>query len=294
MYDMLTRKKLLKIQERLGMRIGVMHGTYKNPSVRTMKETLDALNELYKVGLKAFVLPREMFGNITDTSDIYKVHYGNLLKIKELASKYNIELSLHHPTLSDQPDRDLKIFCSISSIMDCRTFIINPNFYSRMSHEQALKLVVYKINEITTDQQQSNIKIGVENTGKSKELGNFEDAIDIVKRTQGTEPVINWGNIHARGAGALRTQEDYRRILEKLRQEIGPRYFSNAYFIFSGVSYGPSGKINNIPLRQSDIKLEDLIREIMSFDIKGTIVFDDPQKEKFIVNTMEKLADMVR
>ncbi|MFH1445297.1 MAG: hypothetical protein ABIF08_02335 [Nanoarchaeota archaeon] len=293
MYDMLVRKKLLKIQERLGMRIGIMHGTNKTPSVRTINETLNALNEMYKVGLKAFVLPREMFGNITDASDIYKVHYGNLLKIKDLAKKYNIELSLHHPALTDQPDENLKIFCNLSSIMDCRTFIINPNFYSQMPHNQALKLVVYKINETIIDQR-SDIKIGIENTGKSRELGNFEDSLDIVKRTQGTEPVINWGNIHARGAGALRTQEDFRRILEKTRQEIGPRYFSDAYFIFSGVSYGPSGKIKNIPLRESDIKLEQLIKEIMSFNIKGTIIFDDPQKEKFIIKMMESLADMVR
>ncbi|MFH1770397.1 MAG: hypothetical protein ABH828_02460, partial [archaeon] len=230
---------------------------------------------------------------ITETSDIYKVHYGNLLKIKDLANKYNIELSLHHTALSNQPDETLKIFRNLSSIMDCRTFIINPNFYSMMSHEQALKLVVYKINEIFIDQQ-ADVKIGIENTGKSRELGGFEDAIDIAKRTQGTEVIVNWGNIHARGAGSLRTQEDYKRIIEKLRQEIGPRYFDSAYFIFSGVSYGPSGKIKDIPLKDSDMKLEFLIREIMSYDIKGTIIFDDPQKEKFIIKMMEKLADMVR
>jgi hypothetical protein len=291
--DTIIRKKVLKIQERLGMRIGVNYGSSRIPLVRTTSQALEVLRDLYKVGLKAFVLPKELFMGISSASDLYKGYYGDLLKIRDIANKFNIELSLHHPSLSDQPDETLKTFCSISSIMDCRTFAIHPTFYPNMPQDQALRLVVYKINEIVTGLR-SSAKIGIETTGKVSELGSLEDVIDIVKRTRDTEPVINWAHIHARGSGALRAEDDFRRVFDKVRGEIGQGWLNNAYFFFSGVSYGPSGEIRHIPLAESDISLKTLIRQSISFGVKGTLIFEDPQKEKLILRILEDLGDMVR
>ena len=130
--DTLIRKKMLKIQDRLGMRIGIAYGTQKIPVADSITNVINVLNELYKLGIKAFVLPNELFRGIKSPSDLYKEHYGDLLKIKDLASKFNIQLALHYPKLNDQPDDVLKTFCSISSIMGTRTFIIQPDFYSQM------------------------------------------------------------------------------------------------------------------------------------------------------------------
>jgi len=125
-------------------------------------------------------------------------------------------------------------------------------------------------------------------------LGSLEDVIDIVKRTRDTEPIINWAHVHARGSGALRTEEDFRRVFDKVRAEIGQAWLQNAYFFFSGISYGPSGEIKHIPLAESDISLRTLIRQSISFGVKGTLVFEDPEKEKLILKILEDLGDMVR
>ncbi len=293
-YDMIIRKKALKIQERLGMRIGIPYGTTKIPACRNFRETMEVLKELYKIGLRAFVLPKELFSDIKTIADLYKKKYGELLKIKEEAKKLNIELSLRHEMLSEQPDEALKIFCNIHSIMDTRTFTLHPNFYSRMMpHDQALKLTVYKINEIVNSLK-FRTKIGIETTGKMREVGSLEDVLDMVKRTQSTEPVINWAHIHARGSGALRTQQDFKAIVDAIRAKIGSGWLGSAYFFFSGVSYGPSGEIKHIPLSSSDINLGYLIKEIMSSGIKGTLILEDPHREKFILKMLESLGDMVR
>lgn len=291
--DMLIRKKVLKIQERLGMRLGIAYGIKSKPVVKSTEDILYVLREMYKVGLKAFVLPKEAFSGITDSSDIYKHYYGDILKIKEEAGKLNIELALHNPSLSDMPDEELKIFCTIASIMDARTFVIQPNFYKNIPKEQAIKLVVYKINEIIGDLR-LDTKIGIETTGKSHEPGSIEDVIDIVKRTHSTEPIINWGNIHARGVGALRSESDYKSVIDNVRSSIGPGWVKNAYFFFGGVSYGPSGLVRKVPLKRSDMKLNDFIRQAMSFGMQGTLILDDPDKEQLVLNMLDELAQMVR
>jgi deoxyribonuclease-4 len=294
MVDILIRKKILKIQERLGMRIGIIYGTTKIPTVRNLQQTLEVLRSMYKIGLKAFVLPKELFADISEPSDIYKIKYGDLLKIKEEAKRYNIQLALRHDSLSEQPDDTLKIFTALSSIMDCRTLIISPDFYSRiMPKDQALKLTVYKINEIIKESGTRG-SIGIETTGKIDDVGSLEDVVDIVKRTKSTEPVLNWAHIHARGSGALRERKDFGSILSIVRQNIGHSFVQDAYFLFSGISYGPSGEIKHIPLSQSDINLEYMIRESMAMGIKGTLIFEDPGREEFILRIMNKLADMVR
>ncbi len=292
---MLIRKKSLKIQERLGMRIGVAYGSSSVPVVKSASEALRVLEDLYRVGFRAFLLPKELFDNITNISDLYKEHYTNLLKIKTIASKYNIELSIHNSSLPEEPmlDNVFKIYCNIANVMDVRTFVVHPTFYSRMPKNQASRLVVYKINEIVNELRIRS-KIGVETTGRINELGSVEDVIDMVKRTTKTEPVLNWAHVHARSSGALTSENDFRRILDKVRSEVGQYWLSDTYFIFSGISYGPSGGIQHKPIARSDMKLEHLIKSVQALNIKGTLIFETPNREKDIVDILHELGDMVR
>jgi endonuclease IV len=290
---MLVRKKSLKIQERLGMNIGVAYGVSKIPVVKTIEETLGALRELYQIGFKALVLPRELFAGIKDTTELYKEYYGELLRLKNIAKKFSIELSLHHSRLTDLPDKDLKLFSTIASVMDARVFTIHPSFYPRVPEAQSLSLVVYKINEIMNEIR-VNTKLGIETTGRIDQLGSIEHVIDICKRTRNTEPVINWGHVHARGAGYLKTQEDFKRVIEQVRQGVGQGWLRSAYFFFSGVKYGPSGEIGQTSFVGSDLNLSHLIRSVLAYGMRGTIIFDEPGREKNIVSMLEELGDMVR
>lgn len=292
---MLIRKKSLKIQERLGMRIGIAYGSSRTPVVKTPFQTLGVLEDLYKVGFRAFLLPRELFDGIKNISDLYKEHYTNLLKIKTIASKYNIELSIHNQSLPEDPmlDEAFKIYCNIANVMDTRALVIHPTFYSRMPQNQALRLVVYKINEVVNELRIRS-KIGIETTGSVNELGSVEDVVDMVKRTTKTEPILNWAHIHGRSSGMLTTENDFRRILDKVRSEIGQQWLKEAYFIFSGISYGPSGASVHKPIIRSDMRLEHLIKSIQALNIKGTLIFDTPNREKDIVDILQELGDMVR
>jgi hypothetical protein len=290
---MLIRKKSLKMQERLGMKIGLTYGVSSIPVAKTVEQALEVLRELYKVGFRALVLPPDLFRGIRDTTELYKDYYGDLLRLRNIAKKFGIELSLRQTSFGDMPDNSLRIFSTIASVMDCRVFTFPPTFYSRMPEAQALKLTVYKINEIVNELR-VNARIGIETTGRLGELGSLEDVIEICKRTTNTEPVINWAHLHARGAGFLKTQDDFKKIVEKVRQGIGQQWLRDAYFFFSGVRYGPSGEIGHTSFVGSDLHLEHLIRTTLSYGMGGTIIFEEPERERNIVAMLDQLGDMVR
>jgi len=42
------------------------------------------------------------------------------------------------------------------------------------------------------------------------------------------------------------------------------------------------------------MQLRHMIKEAMAMDIKGTLILEDPEKEKLILRMLEELADMVR
>jgi deoxyribonuclease-4 len=295
MADMLIRKKSLKIQERLGMRIGVAYGSAKIPVVKKASDALNVLEDLYKVGFKAFLLPRQLFDNVKDMSDLYKDHYTNLLRIKTIASKYNIELAIHNNAMPEEPmlDNAFKIYCNIANVMDAKTLIIHPTFYSRMPHQQALRLTVHKVNEVVNEMR-TRMKIGIETTGKIDELGSVEDVIDMVKRTTRTEPILNWAHIHGRDRGLLTHESDFRRIIDKVRAEVGQQWLNDAYFIFSGVTYERSGAIQHKPIARSEMRLEHLVKSIQALSIKGTLIFETPNREEDVVDLLQEIGDMVR
>ncbi|HDD46529.1 MAG TPA: hypothetical protein ENG42_03560 [Candidatus Aenigmarchaeota archaeon] len=292
---MLIRKKALKIQERLGMRIGVAYGSSNIGIVEKTEDVFTALEDFYRAGLKAFLLPQQLFKDINDLSELYKEHYTNLIRIKMLASKYNIELAIHNNSLPEEPflGDALKIYSTIANVMDCRLFVLHPTFYKMMPKDQALKLVVYKLNEIVSEGD-VRVKFGIETTGRVNEVGSLEEVLDIVDRTRMTEPVINWAHVHARGSGALRTEKDFMQVVDIVKGGIGTGWLNNAYFIFSGIIYGPSGEIEHRRIIDTDLKLEYLIRTIMAYNIKGTLIFETLNREKDIVEILDLLADLVR
>ncbi len=293
---LMIRKKALKIQERLGMRVGIAYGTSKAPVVKSVNDVINTMELLYQSGLRAFVLPGSLFSGIEDTQILYKEFYSELLKIRTLSQKYNVELSIHQDALPDDPDRmdtALKVLAAIAGIIDCRSLILHPNFYKMVPQDQALKLVVHKITEIISA---TNIKtrIGFEPTGRINEVGSLEDILEITKRAQKTEPIINFAHIHARGAGALRTEDDFKNVVNKVRASVGQQWLHNAYLMYSGVSYGPSGLKDYIPFQKSDLKLNYLIKTIMSFGMKGTLIFEDPSREETLLQILKEFGDMVR
>ena len=47
-------------------------------------------------------------------------------------------------------------------------------------------------------------------------------------------------------------------------------------------------------MEKADMSLRNMVRQAVSFGVKGTLIFDDPSKEKLVLKILDDIGDMVR
>jgi len=127
-------------------------------------------------------------------------------------------------------------------------------------------------------EERDTIKIGIETSGRQELWGNLDEVLEVVNHVEGTVPVLNFGHIHARGHGCLRTSEDYGELFDKVRETIGTKEF---YCHFSGVSHRMGDALHYTQIRKSDLNFEPLAQFLVSEGdwLDVTIISDSPLLE---------------
>lgn len=290
------RKRNLKIQERSGISIGLKDNfrevEFVNPN--QFGSVVETLKTCYKYGFKSLVVPQNVLAapnnpkSLVSMSGLYKEIYTGLLQINRTAKKYRIELSFHADTMSilssDESHKKelyreaVRVFCHASHILDGRLFGIKPGEAKGMYDKEAVRAVVQELNTIT-DSLKVDTPIGIETTGKLTDVGSLGHILEIVRSTHQTEPLINFGAIHARGSGSLTSQQDIAKIFNEVESRLGPEYLKNPVTYFTTLSYGPSGETGITTMARSNLKFENVAKELIDRGMQGTVIVDTPGKE---------------
>ncbi|MBI4177785.1 MAG: hypothetical protein HY516_05500 [Candidatus Aenigmarchaeota archaeon] len=290
------RKRNLKIQERSGISIGLKDSFREVEMVvpNQFGSVVETLKTCYKYGFRSLVVPQNVLAapnnpkSLVSMSGLYKEIYTGLLQVNRTAKKYRIELSFHADTMSVlSPDEAhkkelyreaIRVFCHASHILDGRLFGIKPGEARGMYEKEAVRAVVQELNNIT-ESLKVDTPIGIETTGRLTDIGSLSHVLDIVKSTHQTEPLINFGALHARGAGSLTSQQDVARVLDEIESKLGAEYLKSPIMYFSTLSYGPSGETGVTTMARSNLKFENIAKELINRDMQGTIIIDTPGKE---------------
>ena len=85
------------------------------------------------------------------------------------------------------------------------------------------KLCLDAIKEVKAEMQSLGLKVklGPEVMGRKFQVGSLDEILAINEQVEGTQLVIDWGHLHARGLGALKNVEDFRAVAEKVEQKLG-------------------------------------------------------------------------
>ncbi|MEM2025565.1 MAG: TIM barrel protein, partial [Desulfurococcaceae archaeon] len=207
-----------------------------------------------------FALPflKEMGLNAMEYEAVRGVNIGEE-KAKALGMEANlkgIKLSLHAPYFINLAGRKGVVEASIrrlnesvkaSAWMGAYIVVFHPGYYKEASSRgDALKKVIENIKPVIEYRDQLGVRavwLGPETTGKTSQVGDLREVIEISRNLGGVRPVVDFAHLYARSGGKfIKSKDDVLSVLSLIEKELGSWALKPLHTHFSKIEYGKGGE----------------------------------------------------
>jgi deoxyribonuclease-4 len=236
-----------------------------------------AISYLKNIGLDAMELTFARGVNITD---------NNKDEVLEAKVKENFYLSAHGSYyLNLNTEEKEKQLQSLERIMEGalalkkvygKSLVFHPGFYLKASKEETYITIrdnLLKLPDIGIDYR-------LETTGKPSQFGTLKEIVSLCKEINTCKLCIDFSHLHSRGNGALKNYEDFAKILQYVKDELGDSALEDMHIHMSGINYGENGEKNHLPFEESDFDYKNCIKAFKAFNIKGCVICESPLLER--------------
>jgi len=161
--------------------------------------------------------------------------------------------------------------------------IFHPGSYFLNDPAEVLKVAIPRLKGCIDELRKSGDKVTIrpETMGKSAMLGSFEDAIAMSKAMDMVQPCLDFAHLHARpGDGTMNTYDEWAKLLEVYKRELGAEALKSLHIHLSGIEYGPKGEKNHLTLAEADLDLKALFKALHEFGCAGRILCESPIMEE--------------
>ncbi|MEM4648227.1 MAG: TIM barrel protein [Candidatus Pacearchaeota archaeon] len=216
-----------------------------------------------------------------------KVKKGIEEDIKKIVKSNDVLLSAHAPywinpcsdekRIKDITFRNLKECAIAASKLNVEKVVFHPGYYGK-DKEKARKNAIEFFKEFFEWEKENglNIIFAPETTGKISQYGNIDEVIELCKKFKLMVPCIDFAHIHARGNGCIKTKDDYEKIINKIKDELGKKYLENLHIHFSGIKYNKNGEIEHLPIKSKSPDFDMLAKLIVEKNYAFTIISESP------------------
>ena len=195
--------------------------------------------------------------------DLFEYSFGQGVRLSQTtaalfgaeAAKYNIEVSVHAPYFinfaNPAPEKiDNSINYILSSLSVLKAFggkrcVFHPGSEGGAPRSEAFNRTlkgVEKMAEAKHEMGFDDLIVCPETMGKIAQIGTLEEIIELCKIDSTIYPCIDFGHINARECGSLKTNDDYRRIVDAMLDGIGEEKTANMHIHFSKIEYTARGE----------------------------------------------------
>lgn len=211
--------------------------------------------------------------------------------VREISKEKNMVLTAHGPYYINLNSKEEdKIEASIKRVLDTArmayslgafSITYHAAFYMGMNPEDVYKKVETSMVEIcrTLDEENIDIWVRPETTGKPTQWGNLEEIVRLSKGFKQVLPCVDFSHLHARSGGAFNTYDEFCYAFELIGKELGDVALSNFHAHIAGIEYSEKGEKKHLLLKESDMNYTDLMKAFKKFDVKGVVVCESPIME---------------
>ena len=140
---------------------------------------------------------------------------GTAQKLGEEAKKNDVKLSMHGSYFINLSGKKEVVEASKRRLIACATaadwmgayvMVFHTGFYGRFEKDFAFKTCLDALKEVNAEMQSLGLKVklGPETMGRKFQVGSLDEILTINEEVEGTQLVIDWGHLHARGLGCFK------------------------------------------------------------------------------------------
>ena len=263
------------------MSLSFIFGTVGSPSGTPKKPggSVGAIAFSKSIGLQALELGWVQSVRVTEAT---------CALIKGASEEHGVSLSVHAPyfinlnaTAEEWPKSRKRLMdaAHYGYLAGATDIIFHPGSYFGNPPEDVLKIAIPRLKGCIDELKKNGDKVTIrpETMGKSAMLGSIEDAIAMSAAMDMVQPCIDFAHMHARpGDGSMNTYEEWSKLLENYKKQLGAKALKNLHIHLSGIEYGEKGEKNHLTLADADLDLKALFKALHDFGCAGRILCESP------------------
>lgn len=247
-------------------------------------KTIDAFSWVKNLGLELFE---------------YSLGNGIRLKLETAkalgleAEKQGIEVSVHAPYFINFANpsveaRQKSIEYVISSLnllkaLGGRKLVVHSGTTLGKPRNEALKILYEGYDALLNEVYKQNLGdfiICPETMGKYSQIGSYSEIIDLCKIDKCLIPTLDFGHINCVMQGGLKTEDDFKKIIDYSLDNLGEYKTDNLHIHFSKIAFTDKGETKHLDL--SDIEFgpdfENLAKVLKEYKLNPTVICESKGK----------------
>lgn len=175
------------------------------------------------------------------------------------ADKNGIEMSVHAPYFInfasvEQEKADNSITYLTSSLKILRHFhgnrcVFHPGAEGKQPRNEAFARTLDNFTralDVIKANGDDDLIICPETMGKQAQIGTVDEVIKLCQLAPNVYPCVDFGHVNSLLGGALKTADDFQRIIDAMFDGIGEEKTKNMHVHFSKIMYGAKGEIKHL------------------------------------------------
>lgn len=189
----------------------------------------------------------------------YTMSFTKAKELGEEGVKNNIQISIHAPYFINLANTDEeKIAKSFEYVLKGFDFlramkgnhlVIHTASQMKLTREEALsntKKNLEKLVKLIYEKGFDDMFLCLETMGKYSQIGSYEEIIELCKIDKILIPTFDFGHINCTLQGALKTEDDFRKIFDFAIKELGFEKIKNCHVHFSKIEFNAKGEIKHL------------------------------------------------
>jgi deoxyribonuclease-4 len=165
--------------------------------------------------------------------------------------------------------------------MHAEIVVFHPAYYGNLTEKEAyqkVKQACEDIKDILNDKGITDVRLGLETTGKVSQFGTVDEIVQICEELKYCSPAIDWAHIYARQGGRINFSGIYDKI-----SVLKPKHLHThlSCIEFSPAGIGEKGNERyHLPLKTKKPDFGPLVKEILKRKVDITLISESPILEQ--------------